>query len=161
MPVYRFELRDGTSGIRDDLGASLPDREHALAYARAITHELMRGHELQTRWWLLNVYDEARQKIFDVPFASLDPAFDLLKPELRAQVIAFCERVRTLREMIASAKITMRESQALVAQSQGRPYLATDRGERTIRPLRRTQRPSIPILLGLSLHRGRVNSNLT
>jgi hypothetical protein len=123
------------SGIRDDLGVNQPDREHALAYARAVARELMRGHELQTRWWLLNVYDEAWQKTLDVPFASLDPALDLLKPELRAQVIEFCERVRTLRETVASAKITMRESQALVARSRGRPYLATDRGERTIRPL--------------------------
>jgi len=135
MPIYRFELRDGTSGIRDDLGVSQPDREHALAYARAIVHELMRGHELETRCWRLNVYDEAWQKIFDIPFVSLDPALDLLRPELRARMIEFCERVRALKETVASAKITMRESQALIALSRGRPYLATYRGERTIRVL--------------------------
>jgi hypothetical protein len=135
MPVYKFELRDGTTGIRDDLGVSLPDREHALAYARVVGRELMRGHEQQTRCWHLNVYDEAWEKIFDIPFAGLDPTLDPLKPELRARVIEFCERVRTLRETIASAKITMRESQALVARSRGRPYLATYRGERTIRAL--------------------------
>jgi len=55
MPVYRFELRDGTSAIRDDTGVSLPDRGHALAYARVVVRELMRGHELQARYWRLDV----------------------------------------------------------------------------------------------------------
>jgi hypothetical protein len=95
----------------------------------------MHGHEREARCWRLNVYDQAWQKIFDIPFASLDPALDLLKPELRARMIEFCERVRAIRETVASAKITMRESQALVARSRGRPYLATYRGERKIKVL--------------------------
>ena len=135
MPVYRFELRNGTSAIRDDTGVSLPDRGHALAYAHVVVRELMRGHELQARHWRLDVYGETGERVFEIPFASVDWTLDHMRPELRAKVAETSERVRTLRELVASAKITMRESQALVARSRGRPYLATYLGEHTIRAL--------------------------
>jgi hypothetical protein len=133
MPVYKFELRDGTRGVSDKMGIQLPSRRNALDYARGVVRELMGRREVQTRWWRLNVCDKAGERIFEIPFVTLDQTLDHLRPNLRAMVARNCDRVLSLHEMIASADITMRESHALVARSRGKPYLAADRGERTIR----------------------------
>jgi hypothetical protein len=52
---------------------------------------------------------------------------------MRKAVERTCDQSRSLKEPIASAQVTLRESRALVALSRGRPYLATEMGERTIR----------------------------
>ena len=133
MPVYTFELRDGDRRIEDGSGVNLPDREHARRYARDVARELMSCREAQTRTWRLDVYDSSGERIFELPFASIDPTLDHLVPETRTTVERMCDRYLSLREAIAAAKITVRESRALVALSRGRPYLATEMGERTIR----------------------------
>jgi hypothetical protein len=133
MPVYTFELRDGDRRIEDGSGVTLPDREHARHYALDVARELMSCREAQTRTWRLDVYDGSGERIFELPFASIDPTLDHLIPEMRTTVERMCDRSRSLREAIAAAKVTLRESRALVALSRGRPYLATEMGERTIR----------------------------
>jgi hypothetical protein len=134
VPIYSFELSDGTCRTADDVGVSLPDRTHAFEYARGVVRELMACQEAQTRWWRLDIYDKsAGEKIFEIPFASVDSTLDYLAPERRMTMVGLYDRVRALKEVIASANITMRESCALVARSRGRPYLAAYRGERTIR----------------------------
>jgi hypothetical protein len=92
----------------------------------------MRSREAQTRWWRLDVYDN-KERIFELPFVHLDDTFNSLRPEFQTTVAGLCERVLSLHETIASANATMREARALVARSRGKPYLATERGERTIR----------------------------
>jgi hypothetical protein len=132
MPAYTFELRDGDRIVEDTSAVNLPDREHAFRYARDVARELMSCREAQTRTWRLDVYDSSA-RIFELPFASIDPTLDHLVPEMRATVEIICDRFRSLREAMAAARITVRESRALVALSRGRPYLATEMGERTIR----------------------------
>jgi hypothetical protein len=132
MPVYTFELRDGDRTIEDGSGVNLPDREHAFGYALDVARELMERREAQTRIWCLDVYDGG-QRIFELPFARIDPTLDHLVPEMRKTVERSCNQSRSLREAIAAARVTMRESRALVARSRGRPYLAAEMGERTIR----------------------------
>ena len=127
MPNYTFELRDGSDPIEDDVGVSLTDRQDAYQYARGVVRELMSGREAQTRTWRLDVYENSAERVFAIPFATLD---SLLQPELRVFVEGLCERDRWLREATQSA---LRESRARLARSRGKPYLITNLGKRTIR----------------------------
>jgi hypothetical protein len=132
MPVYTFELRDGDRAIQDKTGVQLPDRDGAFEYAHDVAREIMSCREAQTRSWRLDVYDNG-ERIFELPFARIDPTLDHLVPEMRTTVERMWDRYRSLREAMAAARVTVRESRALVALSRGRPYLATELGERTIR----------------------------
>jgi hypothetical protein len=131
MPVYRFELNDGAHRIEDEV--DLPDHRCALDHARAVVREMMGGCEARTRSWQLSVKDDQGRKLFEIPFMSLDRTLDHLTPQFRIMVADLSERVRSLKEVVGAATITVRESRALVARSRGRPYLATHSGERTIR----------------------------
>jgi hypothetical protein len=129
MPNYTFELRDGSDPIEDELGVILTDRMDAYHYARGVVRELMSGREAQTRTWRLDVYENSAERVFEIPFASLDQTLDDLRPELRVIVEGLCECDRTLCEAVQSA---LRESRARVARSRGKPYLITNFGKRTI-----------------------------
>jgi hypothetical protein len=133
MPVYKFELNEGVRRIKDEIGVDLPDPRRALDHAREVVREMMGGCETQTRSWQLNVYDTSGQRLFEIPFAGLDRTLDHLAPEFRTMVAELSDRIRSLKEVVGAATITVRESRALVARSRGRPYLATHSGERTIR----------------------------
>ena len=133
MPNYTFEVRDGRGGIDDETSVLLADGADALRYAQTIVHELMRSREAQTRTWQLDVYDEGGTRVLELPFASLDPTLDHLRPELRAMVEKFCNRRRVLDETMYVVCGTVRESRALVAQSRGKLYVAARSGEKTIR----------------------------
>jgi hypothetical protein len=133
MPTYTFDLKDGESGSEDGTGVNLPDREHALHYAQDVARELMSCREVQTRYWRLDVYDDSRECIYTIPFTSIDRTLDHLRPEWRTMVEKLCERNRSLREAVHAASVTVRESRALVARSRGKPYLASDFGQTTIR----------------------------
>lgn len=133
MPRYTFELWDGSHRIEDETGVSLPDREHVLRYAHEVVGELMSCREATTRSWCLDVYDDQGKRIFEVPFASIDPTLNHLLPELRTSIEELCNRYRSLSETIALTRATARETRALVARSRGRPYLASDLGRTTIR----------------------------
>jgi hypothetical protein len=93
----------------------------------------MSCREAQTRIWCLDVYEGSGERIFQLPFARFDPTLDHFVPEMRKTVEQVSDLSRSLREAMASARVTLRESRALVALSRGRPYLATEMGERTIR----------------------------
>jgi hypothetical protein len=138
MPNYTFELRDGSDPIEDDIGVSLTDREDAYHYAQGVVRELMNGREAQTRSWRLDVfenslYEDSAERVFAIPFASLDATLDNLDPEFRSFVERASERNRAVREVISDARTSVQEARALVARSRGKPYLVTNSGKRTIR----------------------------
>jgi hypothetical protein len=133
MPLYTFELLDGSSPIYDDASVHLPDREHAVAYGKQIAHELMQGREIETRFWRLRIHENQGEDVFEITFAAIDQTLDHLVPELRSTVVRLCDSYRSCKQAIHEARITLRESRALVALSRGKPYLAMSRGERTIR----------------------------
>jgi hypothetical protein len=133
MPTYTFELKDGSCGITDETGVNLPDREHALRYALDVAQELMGGREAQTRFWRLDVYEDSGERIFEIPFVRIDQTLDHLAPEFRTIMEGLCDRHRSLKEVNYAARVTVRESRALIAIAHGRPYLATYAGERTIK----------------------------
>ena len=141
MPTYTFELRDGSSGIYDEIGIRLPDRERALQYAHDVVRELMSCQEMQTRFWRLDVYEDDATRVFEIPFATVDQTLDHLTPELRMMMERLCERCRALTEVTHAAHTTMRESRALVALSRGKPYLVTCAGNRTIGGSKSMSRP--------------------
>lgn len=132
MPCYTFELHDGESGIADTTGVNLHDRKGALAYARDVVGELMRGRELQTRSWCLDVF-ERDERIFTLPFAKFDPTLDHLRSDLRGAVEGLCERKRSFAEAVYTINETMRESRALLARSRGELYVAAEQGRSVIR----------------------------
>lgn len=133
MPLYTFELRDGSCGIADTVGVSFADRDQALYYAYDVIRELMSGCERETRSWRLDVYEDHDRRVFEIPFSRLDETLDHLDPRLRCKIEDLCNRSRSLREACSAASVTMRESRALVARSRGKPYLAIDRGQQVIR----------------------------
>ena len=133
MPLYTFELRDGSRGIADTTGVIFADRDQALCYAYGVIRELMNGREPETRTWQLDVYEDHDRRVFEIPFARADLTLDHLSPGWRSRIEDLCARSLVLHETYSAARVTMRESRALVARSRGRPYLATERGQRTIR----------------------------
>jgi hypothetical protein len=133
MPLYTFELRDGFYGIADTVGVSFAGRDQALCYAYQVIRELMGRREQQTRTWRLDVYEDHDRRIFEIPFARLDETLDHLNPHWRRLIEDCCNRALSLRETCSAARITMRESRALVARSRGKPYLATEGGKPIIR----------------------------
>jgi hypothetical protein len=133
MPLYTFELRDGSSGIADTVGVSFADRDQALCYAHGVIREMMSQCEQETRTWRLDVYEDHDRRVFEIPFARMDQTLDHLDPSWRQKIEDLCQRSRSLREAFTAACVTVRESRALVARSRGKPYLAADRGEQVIR----------------------------
>jgi hypothetical protein len=81
----------------------------------------------------LDVYENNGEKIFEVPFASVDQTLDHLRPDYRAAVEQVARRIRSLRDVYYDATLTQRESRSLVARSRGKPYLAAGRGRKVIR----------------------------
>lgn len=133
MPLYTFELRDGSCGIADTAGVRFADRDQALGYAYEVIREMMNGRERETRTWRLDVYEDNDQRVFEIPFARMDETLDHLSAGWRNLIEDSAARLRSLHETYNATRATMRESRALVARSRGRPYLATERGQRTIR----------------------------
>ncbi len=133
MPTYTFKLRSDAGWVADNVGATLADNASAYRYARCVARELMRCRELQTRCWLLEVYRDGQGPLFDILFANVDPTLDHLRRELRVLVEKANEKKRALKDVVHDIGLTVRESQALLARSSGRPHLISDNGEITIR----------------------------
>jgi DNA-binding transcriptional regulator PaaX len=133
MPTYTFRLMDDGGGVADNVGLRLADAKVAYCHACDVAHELMDHREERTRCWRLDVYENGAKKLFEILFASIDETLDHLKPENRKLVEMTAMRRRSLQDTLYAARISYRESQALVARSQGKPYLAVDHGQKTIR----------------------------
>jgi hypothetical protein len=132
MPLYTFELQDGDRPIGDETGVWFGDRERALDHAHDVARELMNAREVQTRWWRLDVYEDG-VCVDAIPFARVDRTLDHLNPTTRSMVERSYDAVRSFRQTVSTTRATLRESRALLARSQGKPYLATEAGQPTIR----------------------------
>lgn len=132
-PIYTFRLRNDGRAVDDDIGVALTDNASAYRYARDVARELMRSREIQTRYWLLEVYRNGEGPLFHVLFASVDPTLDHLRRELRSLVENVSKKKRALRDTANAADLTMRESQSLLARSRGKPYLVAENGEIIVR----------------------------
>ena len=135
---YTFELHDGGRPIRND--ASFATRELAFAHADTVVLELMKHCEPESRSWRLDVF-EGDMLVHQLPFASVDPTLDHLDPALRMTAEQSNATLLGSMEAQSSARVTRRETRALVARSRGKPYLATERGEPTIRTSPKSRQP--------------------
>jgi Domain of unknown function (DUF6894) len=133
MPRYTFKLNDDDHGVEDDFGVSLPNAEIAHRYSCDVVRELMSRREQSTRHWRLDVYQDDNEKVFEIPFATVDQTLDHLTPGYRAAMEQGAQRIRSLKDLYYDAMLTQQESQSLVARSRGRPYLAAYRGRKVIR----------------------------
>lgn len=133
MPTYTFKLLDDGGGLTDDVGIRLPNSKAAYGYAYDVALEMMDHREAATRSWRLDVYEDGAKKLFEILFATIDETLNHLKPDNRKLVEMTAMRRRLFQDTLHSASITFRESQALIARSHGKLYLATDHGEKTIR----------------------------
>jgi hypothetical protein len=116
--------------------AGLVDQDRALHYAHKVVDELMKGRELETRCWRLDVFEEGgAEPIHQIPFARMDTSLDHLTPRFRDLVEAMAERKRVIGEVIHTARATIQKSRALVARARGKPYLATRFGKPTVRDI--------------------------
>jgi Domain of unknown function (DUF6894) len=131
LRTYTFDLQTGDDRVADEAGVLLPDREHAHDYALQVVRDLMRSREPKTRIWRLDIYEDGH-RIGEIPFAKVDRTLDHLSPPVRAAVEQRCQVLLSAREAVQAARIAKREATALVARSRGKPYLATELGERTI-----------------------------
>jgi hypothetical protein len=133
MPTYTFKLRSDAGGLADNTGAALADKASAYRYACSVARELMRCREIETRHWLLEVYQDGQGPLFDILFASIDPTLDHLRRELRTVVESASGNKRAFKDAVHAIGLTLRESRALLARSEGRPHLICDNGEVIIR----------------------------
>ena len=89
MPLYFFHLRSDRR-IADTSGTELPDESAARAHACRVARELMRGRELSTRTWRLDVFDRDGDFCFDLLFASVDDSIAHWAPDIRSHLETFC-----------------------------------------------------------------------
>jgi hypothetical protein len=87
----------------------------------------MHQAEARTRHWQLDVADGTAQVLFRLPFVAVDETIKHLPERIRSQFARLCARKRELAEMVHQARLTVQQSQALVARARGKPYLATHR----------------------------------
>lgn len=133
MPRYTFKLCDDGGGVEDNIGVSLPNTEIAYRYACDVASELMSCRELRTRHWQLDVYEDEGKKVFEIPFARVDPTLNHLALEVREFVEGNCQLIRAHKDAVYAARLSKREAKSLVARSRGKPYLIADRGRKVIR----------------------------
>ena len=133
MPRYTFKLCDDGGGVEDNTGVSLPNAEIAYRYACDVVFELMNCRELRTRHWQLDVYEGDGKKIFEIPFAAIDPTLSRLPAEQRELMEQTSQIIRSHKDAVYAARLSKREANSLVARSRGELYLAVDRGRKVVR----------------------------
>jgi hypothetical protein len=119
MPTYTFKLKYDESGVEDENGVDLPNQQVAYCYACDVIHELTHRRELHTRHWQLEVYEDHHEKVFEIPFASLDPTLDHLTQEQRVLVEHGAQQIGAVKEAFYALSLTRQETHALIARSRG------------------------------------------
>jgi hypothetical protein len=128
MPLYFFNVRNGSGDFADRDGTELPDIRRAISYARDLARELMRRDEARKRHWHVVVCDADRNELFDVPFISIDESIRHFKPETRHLIEVMCEKRMALAQAMFETRMNVLRVRATVARSRAKPYVAAERG---------------------------------
>src|SRR5688572_30492158 len=92
MPLYFFNVRDGSGGFADREGTELPDALSARTYAQGLAREVMRANESRKRHWHVVVCDSDGKELFDLPFAAIDDSLRHLNADSRRLIEVMCEK---------------------------------------------------------------------
>jgi hypothetical protein len=130
MQLYYFDLRDANGLLRDPDGTDLPDEASAREHARVVAGELMRNREAATRSWRLEVCDSERQPCFHLMLVEVDPLLAELRPDLQNSIIKGWARAASLRDTIEDLRLTLLQTQGMLARAKGAPYIAAIDGTR-------------------------------
>jgi hypothetical protein len=128
MPKFFFHLVHDGAAVADREGAELTDEQTAEQHALKVAHELLRHNELRKRHWALDVRDEIGQRVFEIPFASIDDSIAHLPSKSRALIERTCRNRRELQKVMAETRRLIRRSCAERARAQGKPYLIAEGG---------------------------------
>ena len=125
MPIYFFNLKTAQRDIRDPDGAEFGDEPTAWGHARQVARELMKGRELQSRSWRIVVRDSEGLQCFELLFASVDVSIEPLGPELRHSIEDLHRKQASLTDAIGAVRLSLRQIQATIQRSKGKPFLAS------------------------------------
>jgi hypothetical protein len=130
VPRYYFNLiHDGASSADPD-GTVLPDLQSAGRYALRIANELLAHNEIRKRHWALEICDDKRERLFEMPFSSIDRTLDHLNEKQRDLIEVLSRNRREMQKVLADARSVRRHVQATLARGRGRPYLVAENGQR-------------------------------
>jgi hypothetical protein len=101
MPIYTFKLKSDENVFADDAGVSLRNLKLAYHHGCDVVRELMRRRESETRSWSLEVYEQSRGKVFDIPFAEIGPNLEAFTENWRIVVEQSWQRVRSLKDELS------------------------------------------------------------
>jgi len=127
MPLYFFNIRGGEY-FDDPDGTELADTAQARAHGATVAREAMRNRELQVRHLAMEIRDEDGTLVDAFVFAKLDPTLDHLEPGLRGTVERLSLSQARLAETLRDSSKAHRQSRALRARLQRRPYLVARNG---------------------------------
>jgi hypothetical protein len=137
MPLYFFNVRNGSGDFADRDGTELPDIRSATSYARDLARELMLRNESRKRHWHVLVSDADRNELFDLPFVAIDDSLDHLNPETKRLIEVMCEKRMALAEMVFETRMNVLRVRATVARSRARPYIAAESGHAVLQETKR------------------------
>ena len=137
MPLYFFNVRNGSGDFADQDGTELPGIQTAMSYARDLARELMLRNESRKRHWHVLISDADRNELFDVPFISIDESIRHLNPTSRRLIEIMCEKRMALAEALFETRMNVLRVRATVARSRARPYVAAEGGHAIFEPAKR------------------------
>jgi hypothetical protein len=130
MPRYIFDLNTGREVFRDPEGMELADGIAAEAHGVAVVGEIIRNNKAKTRAWRLQIHTGERDPCFEILFASVDDSIRHLPLKVQALVRQASSTTASLIETFQALEVTLLRSQAAIARSRKRPYIAASDGVR-------------------------------
>ena len=134
MPMYYFNLKTYQGVDLDPDGVELIDDAQAREYGKEVALEFMKGREIKTRSWRIDVCYANRRHIVELLFAYADPLVAALRPACRGTVEQASARTAALIDTILATRNSYYELRATLSKSEGKPYLASDNGSVVLRP---------------------------
>jgi hypothetical protein len=133
MPMYYFNLKSYQGVDLDPDGVELIDDAQAREYGEEVALELMKGREIKTRAWRIDVRDANRRPIAELLFAYADPLVAALRSSSRVTVEQASARTAVLIDTILDIRNSYYELRATLSKSEGKPYLVSDNGSAVLR----------------------------